>query len=53
MPTQIQHADIFHRLHAKCDPVVLFDVWDAGTAQVVASAGCPLRLGRVTVGSSA
>ena len=39
MPTQIQNAEIFHRLHIKGDPVVLFNIWDAGTAKVVADAG--------------
>ena len=39
MPTQIQNAEIFHRLHIKGDPVVLFNIWDAGTAKVVAEAG--------------
>ena len=39
MPTQIQNAETFHRLHIKGDPVVLFNVWDAGTAKVVAESG--------------
>ena len=39
MPTQIQNAEIFQRLHIKGDPIVLFNVWDAGTARVVAAAG--------------
>jgi 2-methylisocitrate lyase-like PEP mutase family enzyme len=39
MPTQIQNAEIFQRLHIKGDPLVLFNVWDAGTAKVVAGAG--------------
>lgn len=32
-------ADIFQALHVKSDPVVLFNVWDAGTAAIVQSAG--------------
>ena len=39
MPTQIQNAEIFQHLHIKGDPIVLFNVWDAGTAKVVAGAG--------------
>ena len=36
---QIDHAKTFHRLHVKGNPLVLFNVWDAGTARVVAGAG--------------
>lgn len=32
-------AEIFQSLHIKSDPVVLFNVWDAGTAQTVQAAG--------------
>ena len=39
MVTQLERAALFHRLHVKGDPVVLFNIWDAGTAQVVARAG--------------
>jgi 2-methylisocitrate lyase-like PEP mutase family enzyme len=39
MSTQIQKAEIFSRLHIKGEPIVLFNIWDAGTAKVVASAG--------------
>jgi 2-methylisocitrate lyase-like PEP mutase family enzyme len=39
MPTQIEHAAAFHRLHLPGRPVVLYNVWDAGTAQAVARAG--------------
>lgn len=39
MSTQINHANTFHRLHVKGTPLVLFNVWDAGTAKVVAEAG--------------
>ncbi len=39
MPTQIEHAAAFHRLHVPGRPVVLYNVWDAGTAQAVARAG--------------
>lgn len=39
MPTQIDHAEAFRRLHIKGDPVVLFNVWDAGSARAVANVG--------------
>ena len=39
MPTQIQNAEIFQRLHIKGDPIVLFNVWETGTAKVVVGAG--------------
>ena len=39
MSDQIERARIFHTLHVKGDPVVLFNVWDPGTAQIVAKAG--------------
>ena len=39
MSNQIDRAEAFKRLHIKGDPVVLFNVWDAGTARVVADAG--------------
>lgn len=32
-------AEIFQALHINSDPVVLFNVWDAGTAAIVQSAG--------------
>ncbi|MEM7084456.1 MAG: isocitrate lyase/phosphoenolpyruvate mutase family protein [Pseudomonadota bacterium] len=39
MPTQQQKADKFHALHVKGDPIVLFNIWDPGSAKVVAEAG--------------
>lgn len=39
MTAQIELAKAFHRLHVKGDPVVLFNVWDAGSARAVANAG--------------
>lgn len=33
------HAKTFQSLHVKSDPLVLFNVWDAGTAVIVQSAG--------------
>lgn len=38
----MQHADrtaAFKALHIKSDPVVLFNIWDAGSAGIVAAAG--------------
>ena len=32
MTTQTQHAETFTRLHKKGDPVILFNIWDAGSA---------------------
>jgi len=39
MPSQAAKADAFHRLHVPGDPVVIFNAWDAGSAQAVAAAG--------------
>src|SRR6187401_1655361 len=33
---QQQHAETFHRLHSKGDPLVLFNAWDVATAKAVA-----------------
>jgi 2-methylisocitrate lyase-like PEP mutase family enzyme len=39
MSAQIEYAAAFHRLHVKGRPIVLYNIWDAGTAQAVARAG--------------
>ncbi|MDP3898471.1 MAG: isocitrate lyase/phosphoenolpyruvate mutase family protein [Mesorhizobium sp.] len=39
MTDQIAKARAFHALHVKGDPVVLFNIWDPGTANIVAGAG--------------
>ncbi len=39
MNTQGEKAARFQALHVKGDPLVLFNVWDAGSAQAVAKAG--------------
>ncbi len=39
MTTQAQHAETFTRLHKKGDPVILFNIWDAGSAAAVRNAG--------------
>ena len=37
--TQAEQANAFHALHAKGDPLVLFNIWDAGSANAVSEAG--------------
>lgn len=37
--TQTEKADIFRSLHIKGEPVILFNIWDAGSAKAVADAG--------------
>jgi 2-methylisocitrate lyase-like PEP mutase family enzyme len=39
MKDQAARADAFRRLHVAGDPVVIFNAWDAGSAQAVAKAG--------------
>ena len=34
--TQQQHAETFHALHRRGDPLVLFNAWDAATAKAIA-----------------
>jgi 2-methylisocitrate lyase-like PEP mutase family enzyme len=34
-----QRADVFHRLHAEPEPLVLVNAWDAGSARVLEHAG--------------
>lgn len=36
---QSEKAELFGTLHRKGDPVVLYNIWDAGTAKAVADAG--------------
>jgi 2-methylisocitrate lyase-like PEP mutase family enzyme len=38
-PEQRARADAFSALHVKGDPLILFNVWDAGSARAVAEAG--------------
>jgi 2-methylisocitrate lyase-like PEP mutase family enzyme len=38
---QVEIAQTFHHLHVPGKPVVLFNVWDAGSAVAVAKAGAP------------
>ncbi|MBB2687619.1 UNVERIFIED_ORG: 2-methylisocitrate lyase-like PEP mutase family enzyme [Rhizobium etli] len=37
--TQTEKAKAFHALHQKGNPIVLYNIWDAGTAKAVAEAG--------------
>ena len=39
MTTQKEKAETFNRLHIKGDPVILFNIWDAGSAKAVAESG--------------
>ncbi|MEM7301405.1 MAG: isocitrate lyase/phosphoenolpyruvate mutase family protein [Pseudomonadota bacterium] len=39
MPTQAEKSVQFTALHVKSDPVILYNVWDAGSAQIVDKAG--------------
>lgn len=39
MSKQSDHARAFHALHQKGNPLILYNVWDAGTALSVAGAG--------------
>jgi 2-methylisocitrate lyase-like PEP mutase family enzyme len=39
MTTQIERANSFAKLHIKGSPLILYNVWDAGTAQAVRDAG--------------
>jgi 2-methylisocitrate lyase-like PEP mutase family enzyme len=36
--TQQQHAETFHGLHRKGDPLILFNAWDVATARAIAKA---------------
>jgi 2-methylisocitrate lyase-like PEP mutase family enzyme len=37
--TQAEKAQAFHALHRKGEPLVLYNIWDAGSARAVAAAG--------------
>ena len=39
--SQKDKAARFAELHTKGDPLVLYNVWDAGSAKAVADAGAP------------
>ena len=39
MTSQVEKARIFDELHKKGDPLIIFNVWDAGTAKALAEVG--------------
>lgn len=39
MITQVEKARLFTRLHSKGNPLILFNIWDAGSARAVQEAG--------------
>ncbi len=39
MPSQLERAETFAKLHVKGSPVILFNIWDPGSAVVAARAG--------------
>ena len=39
MTTQRERADIFRDLHIKGNPLILFNIWDAGSAKAIEEAG--------------
>jgi 2-methylisocitrate lyase-like PEP mutase family enzyme len=39
MPSQNEKANTFHALHVKGDPIVLYNIWDPGSAATVEKAG--------------
>jgi 2-methylisocitrate lyase-like PEP mutase family enzyme len=39
MPDQKERAELFRGLHVKGDPLIIFNVWDAGTAKALADVG--------------
>ena len=39
MKTQREKADIFRDLHVKGNPLILFNIWDAGSAKAIEEAG--------------
>lgn len=40
-PTQASKAAHFKKLHMSDDPLILYNIWDAGSAKTVADAGAP------------
>lgn len=39
MNKQIQHANLLKNLHIKGNPLILFNIWDAGSARIIQEAG--------------
>jgi 2-methylisocitrate lyase-like PEP mutase family enzyme len=39
MPTQVERADLLKALHVKGNPLILFNIWDAGSARALQEIG--------------
>ena len=53
MPTQTEKLALFRQLHAGEAPLVLVNIWDAGSARTVAAAGAAaLATGSASVGGA-
>lgn len=39
MGIQIERANLLRNLHVKGDPLILFNIWDAGSAQAIQETG--------------
>jgi 2-methylisocitrate lyase-like PEP mutase family enzyme len=53
MPTQTEKLASFSRLHSAAEPLVLVNIWDAGSARTVAAAGAAaLATGSASVGGA-
>jgi 2-methylisocitrate lyase-like PEP mutase family enzyme len=53
MPTQIEKINTFRDLHQAAQPLVLVNVWDSGSAKIVAASGAPaLATGSASVGGA-
>src|SRR5271156_1142698 len=39
MISQIERANLLNNLHVKGDPLILFNIWDAGSAQAIQETG--------------
>lgn len=50
--TQQQHAETFHGLHRKGDPLVLFNAWDVATAKAIAKTSPAVATSSWAVASS-
>jgi 2-methylisocitrate lyase-like PEP mutase family enzyme len=49
---QQQHAETFHSLHKKGDPLVLFNAWDVATAKVIAKTSAAVATSSGAVASA-
>jgi len=50
--TQQQHAETFHGLHSKGDPLVLFNAWDVATAKAIAKTSAAVATSSGAVASA-